>query len=248
MNGMNFAPPPGLKGNEKSQLVQIHSFLFRLTEQLNAALVQTDNAIQKAQTAVSASGKPADGSTEAEYRELKSLIIKSADAVRAEMDVVETTLRSEYQAISDEWGTFQENIDRTIIDTAESTIESYNYQAQIDGLEQFQQTSQGYIRRGIIGFDDNNLPIYGIAIGQELGNVEVEKDGTVYETIDMTRSMAIYTANKMAFYQNGVEVASFNQKTLTVTDIDVSDTVTFNKQWELSRKYGFTLRWIGGDE
>ena len=143
MNGLNFAPPPGLKGDEKSQLVQMHSFLFRLTEQLNAALVQTDNAIQKAQTAVSASGKPADGSTEAEYRELKSLIIKSADTVRAEMDVVETTLRSEYEAISDEWGTFQENIETTIVQTAESTIESYNYQAQIDGLEQFQQTSQG---------------------------------------------------------------------------------------------------------
>ena len=249
MNGMNFTPPPGLKGDEKNQLVQMHSFLFRLTEQLNAALTQTENAIEKAQTTATAaaSGGNSNAAMETEYKELKSLIIKTADTVRAEMDVIVSELDSKYIAVSD-WGTYEENIHRDIETTAKETIESYDYQAQIDGLESFQLTSQGYIRRGIIDFDEHNMPVYGIAIGQELAETQVEKDGVVYDTIDMTRNMAVYTADKLAFYQNGVEVAYFDQMTMQVTRVNVIDAITFKGAWELSKKYGFTLRWIGGNE
>lgn len=264
MNGTNFAPPPGLKGDEKANLVQMHSFLFKLTEQLNAALAQTDNAIQKAQTtATAAASKPASGSDATEYKELKSLIIKTADTVRAEMDVLVSELDSVYIAKS-EWGTYEEQIHQDIETTAKGTVESYGYSAKItdvaDSLNSFVTTSNGYIRRGII-VEEDGTPVIGIAIGQDLQNlkkivdgVETDEDrteivnGVEYDVLDTTRNMAVYTADKLAFYQNGVQVAYFNQLTMQVTRVNVNDAITFQGAWELSKKYGFTLRWIGGNE
>jgi hypothetical protein len=265
MNGTNFAPPPGLKGDEKANLVQMHSFLFRLTEQLNAALAQTDNAIQKAQTtATAAASKPAGGSDATEYKELKSLIIKTADTVRAEMVVLETKLDGKYIAVSD-WGTYEENIQQNIETTAKGTVESYGYSAKItdvaDSLNSFVTTSNGYIRRGIIWDKDGVTPIIGIAIGQEIQNakkivdgVETNEDekaivnGIEYDVFNKNTNMALYTADRLAFYQNGVEVAYFSQLTMQVTRVNVNDAITFQGAWELSKKYGFTLRWIGGNE
>lgn len=261
MNGTNFAPPPGLKGDEKANLVQMHSFLFKLTEQLNAALAQTDNAIQKAQTtATAAASKPVSGADATEYKELKSLIIKTADTVRAEMKVIVSELDSVYIAKS-EWGSYEEQIHQDIETTAKGTVESYGYQAQIDGLEDFKVTSQGYIRRGIIWDKDGVTPIIGIAIGQEIQNakkivdgVETNEDekaivnGIEYDVFNKNANMALYTADRLSFYQNGVEVAYFSQLTMQVTRVNVNDAITFQGAWELSKKYGLTLRWIGGNE
>lgn len=268
----NFMPPPGLRGAPEAQLVQMHSFLFRLTEQLNAALEATDKRIETAQAAAnSAQNRPGsniiinnggsgDGGGDTttpdfteQYNELKALIEKTAEDVQAEMDILETELKSSYIAKS-EWGTYEENLKADFTSTAEGVVENYGYSSRLDSLEKdavdfdaYIIETNGYIKRGIIGYDENNIPIIGIAIGQDLKSTEVIIDGVTWQEIDMTRSLATYTSDKVTFWQNGVEVAWFSNSELVTTALNVADRITLGGLWEVSRRNGFTIKWIGGE-
>ncbi len=267
---MNLMPPPGLRGAPEAQLIQMHSFLFRLTEQLNAALVETDRRIELAQnTATSAvkktgnviinntttgGGDGGNADFTEQYNELKALIEKTAKDVQAEMDVLETELKGSYIAKSD-WGTYEENLKADFTSTAEGVVEGYGYSSRLDSLEKdavdfdaYIIETNGYIKRGIIGYDDNNMPIIGIAIGQDLKSTEVIIDGVAYQEIDMTRSLATYTSDKVTFWQNGVEVAWFSNSELVTTALNVADRITLGGLWEVSRRNGFTIKWIGGED
>lgn len=255
MMQLNLTPPPGLRGDEKSQLVQMHSFLFRLTEQLNAALIATDERITAAEKvtglkAVETGDKPP--LTE-QYTSLKSLIVKTAHTVRTEMDVIEASLRKDYIAKS-EWGTYEENLKADFESTAEGVIEDYGFVASIEnldrlaaGFDSYIVEASGYIKRGIIGYNDDSSPIFGIAIGQDLKSTTVTVDGVEYEEIDTTRNLATYTATGITFWQNGQEVAWFTNSELVCNNISVNSRVRLGGKWEISHTNGFTVKWIGGE-
>lgn len=252
----NLTPPPGLRGDEKSQLVQMHSFLFQLTEQLNAALSQADDRLQAAERITGLNAENENGGIPNEiadqYQNLKSLIIKTAHTVRMEMDMLVTELGQTYVAQS-EFGTYKEQISREIVDTAEKTVESYGYESRLDNLDRqaadfddYIIEASGSITRGIVDYDANGVPIIGIAIGQDLKSVKVTIDGVEYEEIDTTKNLATYTATGITFWQNGAKVAWFENSRLTCTSINVNDRVQMGGKWEISHVNGFTVKWIGG--
>jgi len=255
---MNLTPPPGLRGDEKSQLVQMHSFLFQLTEQLNAALSQADDRLQAAERITGTGqrdegGKKLSPTLQDQYQSLKSLIIKTAHTVKGEMDVIRARLNSDYIAVSD-WGRYEENLRADFEATAGGVVESYGYASRLDSLDEhaadfdsYVAETNGYIKRGIIGYDADNAPVIGIAIGQDLKSVKVTIDGVEYEEIDTTRNLATYTSSGITFWQNGVKVAWFSNEKLACTSITVADRIIFEEQWEISRGNGFTVKWIGGD-
>ena len=86
----NILPPPALQGDERAQLTQVYRYLFRLSEQLNVGL----SALEQRTAAVARpsggalSPEGTDGEqfwteADAQYSSLKSLIIKTANLVRA---------------------------------------------------------------------------------------------------------------------------------------------------------------------
>ena len=235
--------PPRLQGNEAAQLVQMHRFLFTLSEQLNNALLDTESRIiETKETAQSAFTAAEKGAQNGSYNDLKALVIKTADEVRSEMDILETQLRSEYIAKS-EWGTYEEQIHQDIVTTAESTVERYGFEARLDaldeqatGFDEFIISSNGYIRRGIIGYDENNLPIFGIAVGEELKTTSVTIDGVEYVEFDKTHNMATYTADKLSFWINGVEMAWMSNSELHIDDAWISDLVVGLVRSDLGEK------------
>lgn len=254
---LNIMPPPAMQGDEQAQLSQVYRYLFRLSEQLNVALSDTDKQIQQVRTlkpvtkttvinkVVSGGdgGGEEGGVTEEElmkqYNELKALIEKTADDVRNEMDVIISQLDSKYVAES-EWGTYKEEVSREIVDTAKYTIENYEYDSEILNIPEmatdfaaYKLEAQGYIKRGIIGYDEGGLPILGIAIGQELASKKVTIDGVEYEEFDKTVNMATYTADKLSFWINGVEVAYMSNSELDVTRIIVSDSIKLGG-WDIN--------------
>lgn len=254
MMQLNLTPPPGLRGDEKSQLVQMHSFLFRLTEQLNAALLQTDERITAAEKVTGLTRAETGGSpplTE-QYTSLKSLIVKTAHAVQTEMDIITANLRRDYIAKS-EWGTYEENLRADFEATAEGVIEEYGFAAKIESLDSqaadfdsFITETSGYIKRGIIGYNDDSSPIFGIAIGQDLKSTTVTVNGVEYEEIDTTKNLATYTATGITFWQNGQEVAWFTNSELVCNNISVNSRLRLGGKWEISHTSGFSIKWIGG--
>lgn len=254
--GMNIAPPPVLQGEALNQTAQLYRYLFQISGVLNNAMEAADSAVEavKAEAAKTSTDAVTAVSKDlvSQYNQLKALIVKSADDVRAEMTVLETSLKSTYIAKS-EWGTYEENIRNDITATATDIVESYGYDAWLESLQQdavefekYRISTTGYIRRGIIGYDENNFPIIGVAIGQDLKVRTVTIDGVEYEEIDTTQNLATYTADRVTFWQNGVEAGYFSNSELVVTRIRVADKIIIGDKWEISRKNGFTLKWIGG--
>ena len=229
--------PPSLKGDERAQLEQMYRYLYKMSEQLNTALAVTDKeyqiVVQTKSGSSPGSESPITPQLDAQYRELRSLIIKTADIVNQQMDKTIKQLNGKFEAISSEWGTFEQNIERKIVETAEATIDSFDYSEKIHGIEKtvlngvtsYAIESLGYIKRGIIGFDDENFPIYGIAVGTELKEKTVEKDGKTYQQIDTTKRIATYTSDAITFWRNDVAIARFSGDELYVTRAEITQQI-----------------------
>lgn len=256
--GIKVETPPKLSGQAEQQVRQLYGYLFRLSENLNVALnnLNSDNfsaAVTLNNTAAGGQGSgKTEGAAEA-YNELRALIVNTADSVNAEMDRLEQSLHSEYEAISNEWGTYQENIDATIETTAREVVQSYNYDSQIETLQEeaagfsaYQIETEGYIRQGFIDYDENNVPILGIAIGQGLTCTTVTIDGEEYEQIDNSQSCAFYTADKVSFRINGQEVAYISNRKLYIGDVEITGQAVLNGKWLIDSASGFSVKWIGG--
>ena len=229
--------PPSLKGDERAQLEQMYRYLYKMSEQLNTALAVTDKeyqiVVQTKSGSAPGSESPITPQLDAQYRELRSLIIKTADIVNQQMDKTIKQLNGKFEAISSEWGTFEQNIERKIVETAEATIDSFDYSEKIHGIEKtvlngvtsYAIESLGYIKRGIIGFDHENFPIYGIAVGTELKEKTVEKDGKTYQQIDTTKRIATYTSDAITFWRNDVAIARFSGDELYVTRAEITQQI-----------------------
>lgn len=90
---------------------------------------------------------------------------------------METELRSSYVAKS-EFGAYQEQVDAKFTATAENVTQSIRYVSELEGrldeqagdlqgLISYRTETKGYIRQGIVGYEDT-VPTIGIAIGQDI--------------------------------------------------------------------------------
>ena len=238
----------------------VYDYLYRVTEQLNLAL---SNLGAENFAADSTARQVLSGGMSGEQKEtlerglgnLKSLIIKTADAVQAEMQVLETSISSRYVAVSD-FGTYQEDIAAQLTATAARIEQALSYYAELsdslhgvsEDFEAYRVDVQGYIRQGVIGYD-GAVPIIGIAMGRDLRVTGAKEtvDGTEYEVIDTSSNMSIWTPDKLSFYINGAEAAYFSNGALYVGTVIVKEKLVLGQdKWQITHDDGFTVRWIGG--
>ena len=249
--------PPALRGEPEQQLSLMSSYLFRLAEMLNVALNSlNENSYTSATELQVAKGSKATelgGDTVASYNELRGLINNTSQYVHSEIEKLSTELEQQYVAISNDWGTFQENINSSIEATAEGIVQSYGYDAEIQSLQEeaagfsaYKISTEGYIRQGFIDYDENNIPIVGIAIGQGLTSSTVTINGVEYQQIDSTASCAFYTATKVSFRINGQEVAYVSNRKLHIGDVEITGSVVLGGKWMISTASGLSIKWIGG--
>ena len=251
--------PPALRGEPEQQLSLMSSYLFRLSEMLNVALNSLSERSYTSATEVQVSKSDsvnkslATDTTVASYNELRGLINNTSIYVHSEIDKLSTELERQYVAISDDWGTFQENISSSIEATAEGIVQSYGYDAEIQTLQEeaagfsaYKISTEGYIRQGFIDYDENNIPIVGIAIGQGLTSTKVTINGIEYQKIDSTASCAFYTATKVSFRINGQEVAYVSNRKLYIGDVEITGSVVLGGKWMISTASGLSIKWIGG--
>ena len=252
-----FLQPPILQGSTTDQLRQLRQWLYRLSTDLNVALtsLSAENFAEGNLPAAKGNGAQTGGTTVETNAAsaLKSLIVKTANTVRREMDVLETELRSSLVAQSD-FGTFAESINTTVRDSAESIERLTQYQAamtdSLNGLgaefEQYVIESSGYIKQGIIGYE-NAVPIIGIAIGQDIRVSGTETvDGREYEVIDTSSNVSTWTPGKLTFYVNGLEAAYVSNGAFYAPTLHVLGRQYHGANWEISHDNGYTIKWIGG--
>lgn len=217
----------------EGQMAQMQSYMHQLVQQLNWALNSLDEAVAGNTSSVVIS-KPKEALTPEEavntFNSIKSLIIKSADIVKAYEETIKTSFDGEYLAVS-EFGEYSEKTSAAIEENSKGLTAVYTNVQTIG--EDVRQTN-AYIKRGLLGYDENGNAVYGIAVG------ETNEDDGSY------KKYAWFTANKLSFFDNnGYEAAYISNNKLYIRDAVFLGTVQFGK-YKLDTSDGLAFLWIGG--
>ena len=202
---------PNITGKtEAEQMVQVKSYLHQLVEQLNWAL-NTVNSAKEGSTQGSEETLPivyrnGEPSTQKEaedtFNSIKALIIKSADIVKAYETTIFSDFKGKYFANSD-FGTYVEETSRSVVENSKMVTETFKSvqtitkddgTGRLDKLEEDVQTTNAYIKRGHLYYDDDGSSVVGIEVG---------------ETTDKGyHRYAQFTSERLTFYDvNGNPVA-----------------------------------------
>lgn len=237
-----FDNPPILIGSESDQLKQLQRYLNTVSDKLNSALMTItieQMAPETQQVIREATGEKA----QSQYEGLKTMIVKTAEVVRNEMDEIRTHLESNYEALSEDYGTFKENFTQDVTETAQGVMRQFGYDSRISSIES--STSElitrlnSFIYMGVIRYE-SGLPVTGIAIGD--GHI-TNTDGT----INTGNQMATFTANKLSFYQNGIELAYFANNVFHIANGEVTQSMKMgNHYWKVLQPSG-ALALIAGE-
>ena len=220
---MEFRYPNITAPTEAGQLAQMRSYLHQMVGQLNWALnsIESGNGYQSA-TARTAESTAA--STEKEtlstFNNIKALIIKSADIVNAYYEKINARLEGQYVAESD-FGTYTE-LTESQIEANSTRIEQLytNLQEIITDIETLEHSlieTNAYINSGLLYYDDEGVPVYGLEVGQR-----TEIDGE-----EVFNKYARFTAARLSFYDsNGYEVAYVSYRKLFIPHAEITSTLT----------------------
>lgn len=256
-NAINFAPPPRTAGEAEVQVQQLYTWLYQMVEQLNVAMsvVQAQESadvhVSGVEGGANNGGAPATEDLNQQRDQLKALIVKTANTVRVEMQREIKRLESSYLALSD-FGEYREEITREIEETASGTVENYaasigleSYIRDSADLKEWAAETNGYIRKGFIYRNDADVPVLGIAIGQNITTKAVTTDGL--EQLEVSnQNMGFFTSVGLEFYVNGQRVAFFRNDGMEVNNATINGRLRIGN-WEISHTDGLEIKWIGGE-
>ena len=215
-----FDNPPILQGTAEEKLRQLYSYLSIMSEKLNEA--QTSITIEQMTPEAQRVINGAAQNTQAQYDGLKSMIIKTAEIVRHEMDVISTELHDDYDALSSQFGEYQRNLTSEITATAEGILQEYQFQERISGLEEgsddyiaFERRINQYIFSGLV---DEQNGRYGIAIGENV--TAYDNQGNPY--LDNNRKTATFTMDELAFWHGTTKIAYFSDNVFHIENGEVT--------------------------
>lgn len=230
---------------EAGQLAQIRSYLYQFAEQLKWAL----NTLETGSIGSSATlSTPTAGSTSPEattpgstFNSIKSLIIKSADIVNAYYEEISRRLEGDYVAQS-EFGTYSEQTSQAISENSSAIEQVFSNIQQITSeLEEVKNTLievNAYMKSGLLAYDDNGVPIYGLEVGQR-NTVDGEEIFNKY---------ARFTANRLSFYdQNDAEVAYMSDYKFYIKNGEITETLKLGA-FLIDTRAGFRLKFVGRAE
>lgn len=230
--------PHIVEGSEREMLLQIRSYLYQMSEQLQNAFVALQGGAGGgnyfAMAGRSASSKNGSESKEKSpqqsFNELKALIINSADIVNAYSDKINKQLKDEYLAKSD-FGEYREQTKTDISANAKNiTIWQEATESIRNDFETFQSSFNGYIKIG--RFEDEGDDAMGVEIGQS-------KDA---ETTMRSR----FTAQRLVFLgADGKELGYFKGNFLYLSGSMQIDGDLRMRKYTVDNSYGLSVKYNG---
>ena len=258
---------PNITGvTEKEQLAQMRSYLNQLVDQLQWAMggIETNQitVVYEKNGAVSSGGVGGGGlgGGQGSFAELRSLIVKTADAVEAHREEINRILTSDYVAVSD-FGVYQRKTTQDIAENADGVTRTFNdvqtirteditdIYENVEGVDGKVEGAKGDIKAldtiikrvtanvnsGLLYETADGTPVYGFEVGQtnlENGEVKFQK-------------FARFTADRLSFYdQNGSEVAWISDYKLYITDVEIKGKAKLGA-FVIDTTKGFRLRYEG---
>ena len=159
---------PMLNGlDDKSKIKKIESYLYELDQQLKLVLANIDIENFTVETReelqiTSESKKKSDAELKTTLDSIKQKIINTAESIQSDLYTLRETMEGHYTAVSEQFGIYDAEFFRETTKNALATIEEFK---QIENINGYYLTSQGYIKTGNIGTGEDDKAIYGIEIG-----------------------------------------------------------------------------------
>ena len=210
-------PMMDLSGSTHKALQEMYSYLYRTANAINVnldqigngALTDEESALMNQLTAAVNSEEPAQYTYNyAEAETLKSLIIKTAQFVKNEVDNYRMVLFGEESA-EGQYGNWKRKKGLRVDVTPDGVKQTYSYAEIVKGLKTFEVNAKNYIKPGYLR-TSGGVPVYGVAIGKDV--VTFSEDGT--ETYNDGNKVAELTADALNFYQGGKMVAQYASNAL----------------------------------
>lgn len=224
--------PPVTAGNVNEQLMQLRSYVYQTVEVLNVGFqdMNAQGILQEINTAVSSNAdKEENTSVKSIQNNIRTLIIKTADYAVKNSEELTKSLKSDYVAVSD-FGKYTEQLQNDITANSEGIQQLFHFTSGIssefgDGTV----SSEQYIKTGLLFYDSEGAPVYGVGIGNL--STTVTQDG---ETIlDKQNLLTTVAADEIAFWNSGAKIAYINGNmmyfpagTLKADNADISGTLT----------------------
>ena len=233
---------PNITGRtEAEQLMQVKSYLHQLVEQLNWALSTIESGNSNTAVKQSASkGSVTKEDLATSFNELKSLIVKSAHTVSAYSEAAEERYDSLYVAQSD-FGNYTEEASQQIKKNSTS-IENFfeNMQEILTDIETLEHSLievSANIKSGLLYYDGNGVPVYGLEIGQK----------TKLDGVEVFDKFARFTSDRLSFYdQNDNEVAYISDRKIYITHVEVNGTFRMGGFIDTVQSDGsIVTKWVG---
>ena len=226
---------------EKEQLAQVKSYLHQLVQELNWALSAVESGNSNTSVKKDTSGSSVtQEDLKTSFNELKSLIVKSSSAVSAYYEAAEERYNSLYVAQSD-FGTYTEEASQ-LISKNSTSIELFfeNMQEIITDIENMQHSLievSANIKPGLLYYDEDGVPIYGLEIGQK----------TRLDGVEVFDKFARFTSDRLSFYdQNDNEVAYISDRKLYITHVEVKGTFRMGGFIDTVQSDGsIVTKWVG---
>lgn len=237
----------------------VYGYLYQLAELLGVELERVETSVESSASAVKEMRAIAGTSRPTPFGDLdalRSLIIKTADtaSLQKKIDELKETINGlslmmsqDYVAVSD-FGKYLETLNAEIALDPAAITQYYKFVSELQinvdkiasAVGDYRIETEGYIRSGIVYYE-GGVPVYGVAVGQDLSVTEVDGE----TVIDQKDFRAIYTASKLSFWQDDREVAYISNNQLYITSITALQGVTIGK-WDISASRGLAFKWIGG--
>ena len=227
-------------GNTEAQVAQIKSFLYQTISQLNFALGKIEKESESIVKQITDTSSETSTPEKAQntFNSIKSLIIKSADIVKAYGDAVVDRLEGVYVAQSG-FGDYVRETAQDVVENSDSISRLFeNLQSINSSLEEIDDTLisvTSNIKTGLLYYDDEGVPRYGLEIGER-----VKKDGeeTFYK-------YARFVSNRLSFYdKNGVEVAYISNYKLYITNVEIIG-ILKHGGYIIDPSNGLAHKWVG---
>ena len=233
-------------GTEAGQLRQIRSYLYQFAEQLKWALSTLETggtgASANGSTPGAVSASPAETATPGStFNSIKSLIIKSADIVDAYYEQISRRLEGEYVAQS-QFGSYAEQTSQSISENSAAIERVFTNMQQISSVLEEVKNSlievNAYMQSGLLAYDENGVPIYGLEVGQR-NTVDGEEVFNRY---------ARFTANRLSFYdRTDTEVAYMSDYKFYIKNGEITETLKLGA-FLIDTRAGFRLKFAGRAE
>ena len=227
---------PNIKGETaEEQLAHVKSYLYQLVEQLNWALNLSEG--DSAVVSQTAAGGKSESEARDTFNSVKSLIIKSADIVEAYTESMQQSFDGRYVAESD-FGTCSEETRNDIAANATAIEQVYSdvqtISGTVDGLGDSVLGVLAHIKTGLLYYNEEGMPVYGLEIGQR----------NTADGVETFRKYARFISNRLSFYdENDTEVAYISDFKLYITSAQVLNDLTLGR-YRIDTTDGLAFKWV----